>query len=208
MRRCLRGHSMHVLRLGYALALLPILTLCLRASPAVAAPAEASSCLACHGANGVSTDQQVPTIAGMSDAYLEAQMIAYQKGQRPCVKMPGADMCDIAKKLNAVQIKSIGGFFAAQKFVAAKQSISPALAARGKALHDAHCAVCHSSGGGEPADDAGILAGQWQGYLAATLQDYLAGKRAAPDPMKHQISTLSQADLQALAAYYASEGSK
>ncbi len=171
-----------------------------------AAPADVTSCASCHGDNGVSKSDQVPTIAGLSEPYLEAQMTNYQKAQRPCAKMNGTDMCEIAKKLSADQVKSIAGAFAAQKFVAAKQTPDPALVAKGKALQQSRCALCHSSGGGDPADDAGILAGQWQSYLEATLQSFVAGKRVQPDGMKKKTSQLSPDDIHALAAYYASGG--
>lgn len=178
------------------------------ACAAAAAPAEVASCAKCHGDTGVSKDGQVPTIAGMSAPYLEAQMSAYQKGRRPCPKMSGTDMCEVAKKLNAGEVKSTAAYYASQKFVAAPQKTDGALAAKGKLLHDTRCAVCHSSGGAEPADDTGILAGQWEAYLQATLGDYVAGKRVAPDAMKRQITGLSADNLNALAEFYASEGSK
>jgi sulfide dehydrogenase cytochrome subunit len=133
-------------------------------------------------------------------------MANYQKGQRPCAKMNDTDMCEIAKKLSADQVESIAAAFAAQKFVAAKQTPDPALVAKGKALHQSRCGLCHSAGGGDPADDSGILAGQWQGYLDSTLQSFVAGKRVQPDGMKKKTSQLSADDVHALAAFYASAG--
>ncbi|HMK85395.1 MAG TPA: c-type cytochrome [Steroidobacteraceae bacterium] len=178
---------------------------------AAAAPPEVTGCAKCHGDNGVSVKPEAPTIAGMSSPYLDAQMSAYQNGKRPCPKMSDpklsdSDMCEAAKKLTATQVSETSAYYAGQKFVPASQSIDAALAAKGKALHDAHCATCHSGGGSEAADDAGILAGQWKPYLQATLQDYTAGKRAQPDSMKRQMSRLSSADVNALAEYYASGG--
>jgi cytochrome subunit of sulfide dehydrogenase len=172
----------------------------------VGAPADVTSCATCHGDNGISKKDTVPTIAGLSAPFLEAQMDNYQKAQRPCAKMNDTDMCEIAKKLSADQVKSIAAVFAAQKFVAAKQTPDPALVAKGKSLHQSRCGVCHSAAGGDPADDAGILAGQWQGYLDSTLQSFVAGKRVQPDGMKKKISQLSPDDVHALAAFYASAG--
>ncbi len=54
-------------------------------------------------------------------------MTNYQKAQRPCAKMNGTDMCEIAKKLSADQVKSTAAIFAAEKFVAAKQTPDAAL---------------------------------------------------------------------------------
>jgi sulfide dehydrogenase cytochrome subunit len=149
----------------------------------------------------------------MSAPYLEAQMNAYEKSQRPCPKLTDpkksdTDMCEVAKKLTAVQIKSLSAYYAELKFVGASQAIDAALAAKGKALHDLKCEPCHSDGGSQASDDAGILAGQWKAYLQTTMQDYVSGKRAAPKDMKRHMSTLTPENVKALAEYYASERPK
>jgi cytochrome subunit of sulfide dehydrogenase len=204
---------MHTSRLGLALALVIVTAAATPTAALAAAPPEASDCAKCHGDNGISKTDESPTIAGMSAPYFEAQMSAYQKGQRPCPKTkdpkkPDTDMCEVAKKLGAGQVKSLAAYYAGLKFAAASQSTDAALAAKGKAVHDAKCDVCHSDGGSEAADDAGILAGQWKAYLQETLQDYVAGKRTAPEKMKHQMTTLSADNVKALAEYYAGEHGK
>lgn len=177
-------------------------------SISAASSTDVQSCFECHGNNGVSQKSDVPTIAGMSDFYLEGQMQAYQKGQRPCPTMKDKTMCDIAKKLNAAQVTEISKYFAAQKFVAAKQPVDAALAAKGKSIHDKHCEICHSDGGSQAADDAGILAGQWKPVFVTTMNDYRQGQRIEPTGMKVQTSKLTTEDIKALAEFYASEGAK
>jgi cytochrome subunit of sulfide dehydrogenase len=196
---------MHMSRIGLVFAFVIAAS-----AAAAAAPPEVSGCAKCHGDNGISKTDEAPTIAGVSAPYLEAQMSAYQKGQRPCPKMKDpkksdTDMCEVAKKLSAAQVKSVAAYYAGLKFAAASQTTDAGLAAKGKTLHDSKCDVCHSAGGSEPADDAGILAGQWKAYLQETMQDYVAGKRVAPDKMKHQMTALSADNVKALAEYYASE---
>jgi sulfide dehydrogenase cytochrome subunit len=144
----------------------------------------------------------------MSQPYLEAQMTAYAKAQRPCEKMSGTDMCEIAKKLSADLVKSTAKHYAALKFASAVQVSDPQLASKGKALHEARCEGCHSNGGSDPADDAGILAGQWKPYLEASLQDFASGKRVQPAVMKSKTSGLSADEVHALSAFYASEGTR
>ena len=185
-----------------------IFLICFATVTFAAEPPSASGCNDCHGANGVSTKSEVPTIAGMSAFYLEGQMQAYQKDQRPCPKSGKTDMCEVAKKLSAAQIKEIATYYAGQKFVAAKQTTDAALAAKGKSLHDSNCEICHSDGGSQAADDAGILAGQWKPYLSTTLQEYHDGKRVEPEKMKAKTTALSADDVKALVEYYASESSK
>lgn len=180
---------------------------------AAAAPDSAAGCAACHGEAGVSQRPDVPTIAGLSEFYLEGQMQAYQKGDRPCEKVKDddgqtTDMCDIAKALTDEQIAEINAYFSSQDFVAADQTADAALAAKGKALHERRCEICHSDGGSFADDDAGLLAGQWKPYLLATLAEYRSGKRVQPESMKPQTAALSDDDIKALVEFYASLGAQ
>jgi sulfide dehydrogenase cytochrome subunit len=159
----------------------------------------------------------VPTIAGMSAWYLSGQLTAYQKGERPCPKLeyksgdtsrPKTDMCDIAKKLSKDDVDQVTSYFENQTFVAAKQPFDAAKAAAGKKLHNGECEKCHSDGGSEAMDDAGILAGQWKAYLKDTFAAYQSGKRLPPEKMKPKIDKLTPAEVDELIEFYASEGSK
>ena len=65
------------------------------------------------------------------------------------------------------------------------------------------CAVCHGEFGRANAPDAPHLAGQPEVYIATQLRNYRSGKR------QHEVMTLmakplSDADIEALAAWYAS----
>ena len=173
-----------------------------------AAPDAAKGCGDCHGEGGVSTRPDAPTIAGMSDFYLDGQMEAYQKGERPCARGANdkTDMCEAAKAMSAAQIKEVSAYYSGLKFVATKQTVDAALAAKGKSIHDARCELCHSEGGSVAADDAGILAGQHKAYLATTFKEFHEGKRKEPEKMKAKTSSLTDDDYKALAEFYASGG--
>jgi cytochrome subunit of sulfide dehydrogenase len=181
-----------------------------------AAPAAAQECEACHGPNGVSTDKNIPIIAGMSAFYLDGELQAYQKGLRPCPKTkfpkdpakPATDMCTVAKKLSPADVTAVDKYFASQQFVPATQSFDPKLAAIGKQIHSEDCELCHTNGGSVADDDAGILAGQWMPYLQETFKEYQSGKRQIPDKMKPKITALTPDKINALVQYYASEGKK
>lgn len=54
-------------------------------------------------------------------------------------------------------------------------------------------------------DEASILAGQPKGYLLTSLQEFKAGKRSNDEKMNKAIIAMSDADLKALAEYYASQ---
>ncbi|MGA9335587.1 MAG: hypothetical protein WBV39_15010 [Rudaea sp.] len=162
----------------------------------------------------MSKHKDIPTIAGMSAFYLDGQIQAYQKAQRPCPSTkfpddpakPATDMCAIAKKLSASDSAAVDKYFAAQKFVSATQSTDAKAAALGKQIHDAECELCHTEGGSVADDDAGIIAGQWIPYLKASFEDYQSGKRIMPEKMKPKFVNLTPEKINALIQYYASEG--
>lgn len=171
------------------------------------------SCNNCHGKDGVSTEPDVPTIAGFSAAYLADTMAAYKNKQRPCPatkyragakKGQQTDMCKSASELSDADIEAVAKHYAGKKFVRANQSFDAALAKKGKELHELHCEKCHSEGGSLAEDDASILAGQHKAYLAQSFKEYQSGKRPMDEKMKPKIEKLQKADFDALTEYYAS----
>ena len=173
----------------------------------------AAVCAGCHGPDGVTTDANIPSIAGASAAYIAATLNDYKKKERPCAEVAfvagdkkgtKSDMCKITAELSAADIDQLGKTFAAKKFAPFKQTVDAALAAKGKAVHAAQCDKCHTEGGSVADDDAGILAGQPMAYLKAQLTDYKSGKRTPPTKMKPKIDAITAGDIDALAAFYAS----
>jgi cytochrome c553 len=77
-------------------------------------------------------------------------------------------------------------------------------AAAGKAKHEAVCAACHGKDANTPIDPSyPKLAGQHRDYLVRALSDYKSGARKNAI-MAGQSQTLSKADIDNLAAFYAS----
>ncbi len=188
----------------------------LLASPAVAADVAnlAKPCEDCHGKNGVSQSDDVPTIAGISAPVHGDFLLAYKEKSRPCrsskyrqgdTSRPETDMCAIAAKLSAADIEALAGHFAALPFVPAKQSFDATKAAAGKALHARDCAKCHTDGGRNPDDDASILGGQHLKYLQQALSDLRSGDREASKKMAEKLSKWTDADAESAAHYYASQ---
>lgn len=188
----------------------------LPASVSAGAPPEAAkSCSDCHGDQGVSKREEVPTIAGMSAFYLDNQLHMYQKAARPCEKLKRkdtdadkTDMCEIAKKLNDADIKQVAEYFASLPFVPSKQAFDAQRAALGAKVHKERCEKCHSEGGSLADDDAGILAGQTAHYLKETFEEYRAKKRWQEEKMTPQIDALKPEEVDALVQFYAGEGAK
>ena len=177
-------------------------------------PTAAEGCADCHGKAGVSTETDVPTIAGHSAVYLKETMGAYRDGERPCpeskyragdtTRAP-TDMCKITKALSEQEIAELAEHFAGLPFVRAKQNFDPAKAAVGKKVHQLHCEKCHADGGSSPDDDSGILAGQWMPYLQTSMKEFTDGTRKAPKKMKPKVDELSADQIDALVHYYGSQ---
>ncbi len=183
---------------------------------APAAPPQAAGCADCHGKDGVSAAAEVPTIAGISAFALEEQLQGYKAKARPCAKVKFAsgthpagatdDMCTIAGKLSDADLGALTTHFAAQKFVAAKNTVDPAKAAIGKKVHSTNCEKCHSEGGSLADDDASILAGQPKGYLVQAFKELRAGEREMDEKMAPKIKALKGPEVDALIEFYASGG--
>ena len=176
-------------------------------------PKLVDSCNDCHGDKGVTTAQDVPTIAGVSATVHSDALKAYKGKARPCNKVSykrgdtkrQGDMCSVVAKLSDAEIAALADTYAKLPYAPLKQSTDAAKAGAGKAIHDKDCKGCHSNGGKDPADDAGILGGQPAGYLKSALADLKAGKTEQPKKMKEKMVKLSDADVEALAQFYASQ---
>jgi sulfide dehydrogenase cytochrome subunit len=183
------------------------------ASYAAADPKLVDSCNDCHGDKGVTTAQDVPTIAGISAGVHGDALKAFKSKSRPCNKVSykrgdtkrQGDMCSVAARLTDAEMTALADHYGKLPFVPMKQTVDAAKAAAGKALHERDCKSCHSKGGRDPADEASILGGQPIGWMKATLADLKADKTEQPKKMKEKMSKLSDADLEALAQYYGSE---
>jgi sulfide dehydrogenase cytochrome subunit len=171
------------------------------------------SCADCHGDKGVSTAQDVPTVAGTSSSVQADRLKAYRGKTIPCPKVNykrgdtkrQGDMCSVAKSLSDAEIADLADYYSKQAYAPQKQPFDAAKAATGKALHDRDCKKCHSAGGKDPADDAGILAGQPLAWLKASLDAYHKGEKEQPKKMKDVATKLTGPELEALANFYASE---
>lgn len=172
------------------------------------------NCNGCHGDDGVSQWSDVPTIGGMPEFTHADALYFYREGERPCAESeyrqgdtsrPAASMCEVTADLSDDQIDEIAAYYAGKPFVPAEQEFDAALAAAGNTIHDEHCEMCHTDGGSNPDDEAGILAGQQMGYLKMTFDQYNSGEREQDATMQSAMDKLSDDDVQALLNYYVSQ---
>ena len=173
----------------------------------------AGDCDSCHGPQGVSSESDVPTIAGQTAAYIQATMRSYQIWGRPCIKSVYrhgdtskrvTTMCKIAEGLDDQQIDALGQHYEAQKFVAARQDFDEAKAATGGDLHEIHCETCHAMGG-TIAGRGPRLAGQWAPYLKAAIRYSSTGEHLVPRVMEKRLNDFSAEEIDALVNFYASQ---
>ena len=192
------------------------MTLGLFGSASMAADLDAvvENCNGCHGNDGVSQWNDVPTIAGIPEFVHSDALYVFRDEARPCTETQykqgdtsraATTMCAVVADLDDDTIDEVAAYYAGLPFVAAKQEFDAGLAEAGKAVHDAECDRCHSEGGSNPEDEASILAGQWMGYLTDTMAEYRAGEREQPKKMEEKLNALSDDDVKALAHYYASQ---
>jgi len=171
-------------------------------------------CNDCHGDNGVSQSNDVPTIAGIDAFGIADGLYMYRDEERPCAESKyrhgdtsraPTTMCAIAADLSDDDIEALGDAYSELPFVAAVQDFDAALAATGAAIHEKECDKCHSEGGSNVEDEASILAGQHMDYLEDAFASYASGDRPLDKKMKEKLEALSADDVKALIHYYASQ---
>lgn len=70
---------------------------------------KSATCVACHGADGNSTDPQYPRLAGQHASYLERALLDYRSGDRKNPIMAG-----FAAGLSDADIADLAAYFASQ----------------------------------------------------------------------------------------------
>ncbi len=165
------------------------------------APMLANTCAGCHGTNGASAGEFMPSIAGMDPGYLYSVMSDYKSGLRPSTIM-GRIMNGYTEQ----EIWAIAGFYGAQPWTSTDRVASGKAIAQGQAVHDRLCESCHDDGGREQDDESPRLAGQWAGYTQYVLDICRArGARCRPTKMGKMVKGLSDEEIAALARFYESE---
>jgi cytochrome c553 len=163
--------------------------------------AKFEACAACHNANGISTTEKTPSLAGQTDRYVQWQLVYFRSGIR---KSP--NMNPIAEALSNEDIRDLGAYVAQLPPAEPAAPTQPYLVEKGYALAAQNrCAACH----GEKLEGNGAaarLSGQREDYLLKALEDFKAGKRVGGGmaAMADVVYPLSEDDLPALAAYAAS----
>jgi cytochrome c553 len=159
----------------------------------------AHSCGNCHGANGRSQMEGIPSLAGQPAAFITVQMILFREGIRQVPAMNA-----FAANLPDKDVEDLAAFFASLPPGPPddRRARDTALFAAGQALSGPrNCGVCHVSDYGGRAQIPRIAA-QREEYLVHALTEYRDGRRAAIDTqMNGAVFRMPDADIAALAHY-------
>ncbi len=194
--------KLHIELVAASSALSLLSAVALGAPDPKAGAAKAETCVACHGAGGISNTAMTPSLAGQPDNFLQWQLVYFRSGTRK-----SAVMQPMAAALKDDDIRNVAAYFAAQKppVAAADRAADPALQAAGAKLAQANrCSACHKDDySGQQATPR--LAAQREDYLLAALREFKAGKRTGGGvaAMADVVYPLVDADLRALAHFMA-----
>lgn len=173
----------------------------LYAADLTAGKEKAELCSGCHGDNGISQTENIPSLAGQPDLFVQWQLIFFRAGTRK-----NEQMQPIVEQLDNNDIRNLGAYFASLKPPEGKKpDDNPDLSAKGaQAAAGRRCASCHTDSYAGTKATARI-AGQREEYLVKALHDYKSGVRAGGGmaAMADVAYPLSEEEITALAHYLA-----
>jgi cytochrome c553 len=172
-----------------------------QAADAAAAREKAELCTSCHGEAGISQTENIPSLAGQPDQFIQWQLVFFRSGSRK-----NEQMQPIVEQITNEDIRTLGAYFASLAPPKASQpDDNPDLSEKGaQAAVGRRCASCHTdSYAGTKA--VARLAGQREEYLLKALHDYKSGVRSggAGSAMTDVAYPLSDEEIEALAHYLA-----
>ena len=185
-----------------------LVALCGTALSAIPAPAadiaagkeKAGMCVACHGENGISQTENIPSLAGQPDQFIQWQLVFFRSGTRK-----NEQMQPIVEQLSNDDIRNLGAWFASLDPPKSAADDNPDLSQKGaQAAVGRRCASCHTDTyAGTKA--VARVAGQREEYLLKALHDYKSGVRSGGGmaAMAEVAFPLSEEEITALAHYLA-----
>src|SRR3954451_23907860 len=131
---------MRSLLLGIIIAAVVVSTLSAHAADVGAGKEKAELCVGCHGENGISQMENVPSLAGQLDQFIQWQLVYFRAGARK-----NEQMQPIVEQINNEDIRNLGAYFASLAPPKPAQPDNPDLSAKGKqAAAGRRCASCHT----------------------------------------------------------------
>ena len=165
------------------------------------------SCFLCHGAQGESTSEVFPRLAGQNAEYIAKQLAAFKSGQRK-----SSAMADMVSKLTPDEMLALGHYYAKMR-LPAEEAKDPQLAAVGRYIyHQGNkfsgvpaCASCHGQSA-EGAANLPRLATQFSGYLFTQLKQFNKRERTNDNSVMHAVAErMTELEMAAVAEYLSSK---
>ena len=161
---------------------------------------KAELCAGCHGDVGISRTENIPSLAGQPDQFIQWQLVFFRSGTRK-----NEQMQPIVEQIDNDDIRNLGAYFASLTPPKALPDDNPDLSQKGaQAAVGRRCASCHTdSFAGTKA--VARIAGQREEYLLKALRDYKSGVRSGGGmaAMADVAYPLSEEEITALAHYLA-----
>jgi cytochrome c553 len=172
-----------------------------RAADVAAGKEKAELCVGCHGENGISQMENIPSLAGQPDQFIQWQLVYFRAGARK-----NEQMQPIVEQLTNEDIRNLAAYFTSlAPPKATKPDDNPDLSKKGaQAAVGRRCASCHTDTYvGTKA--VARVAGQREEYLLKALHDYKSGVRSGGGQaaMADVAYPLSAEEIEALAHYLA-----
>jgi cytochrome c553 len=165
------------------------------------------SCFLCHGANGESTSEIFPRLAGQHAEYTAKQLAAFKSGQRKSTAM-----AEMVAKLTPDEMLALGRYYEKMS-LPREEAKDPQLAAMGRYVyHNGNkfsgvpaCASCHGANG-EGAANLPRLATQFSGYLHNQLKSFNKRERTNDNVVMHVVAEkMTELEMVAVAEYLSSK---
>ena len=197
----MKGMMMRIALLGAITVATIFCGVTVHAADIAAGKEKAELCVGCHGENGISQTENIPSLAGQPDQFIQWQLVFFRSGTRQ-----NEQMQPIVEQLNNDDIRNLGAYFAS----VAPPKVStpddnPGLSRKGaEAAAGRRCASCHTdSYAGTKA--VARVAGQREDYLLKALHDYKSGQRSGGGmaAMAEVAFPLSEEEITAVAHFLA-----
>ncbi|MFP5467348.1 MAG: c-type cytochrome, partial [Gammaproteobacteria bacterium] len=146
------------------------------------------SCFLCHGANGESTSELFPRLAGQHAEYIAKQLDAFKAGKRKSTAMS-----EMVAKLTPDEMLALGKYYEKMS-LPREEAKDPQLASMGRYIyHNGNkysgvpaCVSCHGMNG-EGAANLPRLATQFSGYIHNQLKSFNKRDRTNDNAVMHTV---------------------
>ena len=161
------------------------------------------SCFLCHGAQGESTSEIFPKLAGQNAEYIAKQLAAFKSGQRK-----SSAMADMVAKLTPDEMLALGKYYE-------KLPNNPHMSKDAQILPVGQyiyyngnpysgvpaCVACHGAAA-QGAANLPRLAGQIPGYIHTQLKQFNKRERTNDNAVMHLVSEkMTELEMAAVAEY-------